>query len=825
MDQYSFATLVQRIYRIINNADNPVKLFDSICKLLSVENEFLLIWIEPSENLNIGKKIFSSRNPDFQPRDFDLLSENLSKYKSLGENLTTEKIHFISPVNDGICYEVIHSRFNHTNSYAIFSEPILFKNIFYGKLNILLNSNENFSSELSQWIRGLGADLGSRIYTLINEPHRNNKIANYNVDRDDYFNTLLHFINEDILVIDSYYNVIDVNNSRLKITDKKTEEVLGEKCYKVSHGFDNPCNYYGEECPLKEVFHSGEPRQVRHNCKSDNGQPKIIDILFSPIKGDNGEVIKVIETIRNVTETVKTEEELREKEFQLKQIADSLDVVFFKADISLGKPKVIYLSEAFTKIFGVNTSDVFANQKIWYNAVFPEDRKKIIHIMRDYVRTKNPNIKAEFRIIRPDDTIRWISVRTRFITDYNGGKYIFGVAEDITEKKLLEIELENAYAKAKKSINFKDYLLGNINHEIRTPLNAILGFTQILKEENDKELIEELTNKILIASNRLLTTLDSIIELSDLQSDIRKLQLSEVSIVDLLKIVRHKFHIVAREKNLIFEIIEPDQDIVIQSDEYLLKKILIQLLDNAFKYTHHGSITLSVRFNITERDNWLVIDVCDTGIGIESEKLETIFEAFRQGSEGLARSYQGTGLGLTITKKMIQLLKGKITVESEKGIGSKFSVYIPFDFPDSNMSNSEIKNTNQFPSAKRILIVEDNELNTEVLKHFLKGVVITDVASDAKETFDYLSKYFYDLILMDISLKNGESGIDVMRKIKQMINYSNIPVVALTAYTFNEDKNKFLSEGFDGFIPKPVTRENLINEIKSFLNSKTRLFV
>ncbi|MCA2005531.1 MAG: response regulator, partial [Ignavibacterium sp.] len=116
-------------------------------------------------------------------------------------------------------------------------------------------------------------------------------------------------------------------------------------------------------------------------------------------------------------------------------------------------------------------------------------------------------------------------------------------------------------------------------------------------------------------------------------------------------------------------------------------------------------------------------------------------------------------------------------------------------------------------------------LHAEVLKHLLKDVVITDIVSDARETFEYISTYYYDLILMDISLKNGESGIEIMKKIKQIQNYSNVPIIALTAYTFDEDKNKFLSEGFDGFIPKPIRRDDLMREIKLYLNKRTILFV
>jgi PAS domain S-box-containing protein len=817
MNQYCFTTVIQRLYRLLSNADDPCQLIDSVCKLLSNEEEFLFVWVDSFEPFLKNKTICYSKGNLFKNPDCHLIALHFSECNNLKNARLNGGLHIINSHKNDRCVNVINKYFEEKSPAAILSARIQHNNLLFGHLNLLIRNIHNINDETQRLIKELASDIGIKIHEIISQNPIQKTSSAVNNDKEEYLKILLHCMYEDIIVIDKNYNIVDVNNSRLKIADKKTEEVLGAKCYSVSHGFDKPCNLYGEECPLQEVMTSGKSKQVRHKNITNDGRLKYLDILFSPFINENGEVEKVIETIRDVTEAVSAQQELKEKEFQLKQIAGSLDVVFFTLDISSPKPKLTYLSEGFNKIWGVNREIALANQKVWFDSVYPEDRKKIFHLIREYVRTKNPVIQIEFRITKPDDTIRWISVKTKVSLDSSRmTKQIFGIAEDITEKKLLELELQNAYNKSKESVNFKNYLLGNINHEIRTPLNAILGFTQILKEETSKEVIDELSDKILLASNRLLNTLDSIIELSDLQSDSRKLQFSEVSILELLKTVQHKFSSVAKEKNLLFEVVEPDQDVVIKSDEFLLKKILYQLLDNAFKYTQQGSVTLSVRFNKNEEENWLVVDVSDTGIGIEPEKLNTIFEAFRQGSEGLSRSYQGTGLGLTITKKMIELLKGKILVESEKGIGSRFSVYIPFELTNKKLSHKSNGNGNDLLEGKRILIVEDNPLNAEVLKLYLKSVVNTDIALDSQQAFELSEKYLYDLILMDISLKDGESGIEVMKKMRFRNEYRRVPIVALTAFTFDEDKNKFLQEGFDGFIPKPIKRNELIQEIKFY---------
>lgn len=819
LSQNHFASVIQRAYRIIGSSDNPCQMLDAICKLLSNENEFVFVWIEPADKMLKQDKICFAKEGKIETNDKGLLIKYYSAaiaIKADKEKSSICKIDYNS--NDKI-FRLVKKYFPDSNSPAIFSAPIKYEKNIFAYLNILINEIANVSQETISILDELTSDVAIKINELINTTYKNYKHEKVQNENQDYLKTLLHCMYEDIIVIDKNYNIVDVNNNKLKISGKNTEEVLGTKCYAVSHGYDKPCSHYGEECPLKEIFETGKSKQVRHKLYGNDGSLKYVDILFSAFKNEYGEVEKVIETIRDVTEAVNAQLELEKIESQLKQIVNNLDIVFFNIDLNERKPKITYLSEGFNKVWGFDRMLALDNQKIWFDSVYQEDRRKIFHVVREYMRTKDPNIKIEFRIVRPDDSLRWISLRTKIFTSPSGTfKQIFGIAEDITDKKLLELELKNAYQKAKESINFKNYLLGNINHEIRTPLNAILGFTQILKEETSKEIIDELADKILFASNRLLNTLDTIIELSDLQSDSRKIIKNEISIYELLKTVKHRFSTLANEKQLLFEVIEPDQDIMIRSDEFLLKKILYQLLDNAFKYTHQGSVTLSLRFDLKESENWLVLDVSDTGIGIEQEKLETIFEAFRQGSEGLARSYQGSGLGLTLTKKMVELLGGKISVESEKGIGSKFSVHIPFELPHSNSKRNGNGNGLTEIEGRRILIVEDNQLNAEVLSHYLKSIINTDIAFNSQQAIELSERYLYDLVLMDISLKNGESGIDVMKKMKLREEYKTVPIVALTAFTFDEDKNKFLAEGFDGFIPKPIQRNELISKIRDYIS-------
>ena len=243
---------------------------------------------------------------------------------------------------------------------------------------------------------------------------------------------------------------------------------------------------------------------------------------------------------------------------------------------------------------------------------------------------------------------------------------------DITERKKMEGELKIALDKALES-----NALSNMSHELRTPLVGILGFAQILKDELSDKHSGEMLEMMMDAGSRLLSTLDSILEYSNFESKKSSVTLKEISVADLENNLRHQFEISTKQKGLKLNIDLRKSNIKVSADEKLLGRALHNIVDNAIKFTHNGNIIIEADENRKNGKAWGIIRIADTGIGISPEKIDIIFDEFRQVSEGGARNYEGSGLGLTISKKIIELMGGHIKVESQIGIGSRFNIYLP----------------------------------------------------------------------------------------------------------------------------------------------------
>jgi PAS domain S-box-containing protein len=248
---------------------------------------------------------------------------------------------------------------------------------------------------------------------------------------------------------------------------------------------------------------------------------------------------------------------------------------------------------------------------------------------------------------------------------------------DITERKKMEGELKIALDKALESNALKSIFLANMSHELRTPMVGILGFAQILKDELSDKHSGEMLEMMMDAGSRLLSTLDSILEYSNFESKRSSLMLQEISVADLENNLRHRFEIITKQKGLKLNIDLRKSNIKVSADEKLLGRALHNIVDNAIKFTQNGNIVIEADENRKNGRAWGIIRIADTGIGISPEKINIIFDEFRQVSEGGARNYEGNGLGLTISKKIIELMGGHIKVESQIGKGSKFNIYLP----------------------------------------------------------------------------------------------------------------------------------------------------
>lgn len=405
---------------------------------------------------------------------------------------------------------------------------------------------------------------------------------------------------------------------------------------------------------------------------------------------------------------------------------------------------------------------------------------------------------------------------------------------EIQERRAKDMELKKALKKAEEANYLKNAFMANMSHEIRTPLNGIIGFSGLLETELavlGNEELYEYAQGIQTSGDRLMNLLTNIIDISRIEANTIELKSEAVDSCLLIEKVSDHYKFKANEKGLIFKTKLLKDIPKIAADEVNLTRVINILIDNALKYTEKGFVTLATKHD--EKENRVIIEVKDTGIGIDEKSQQIIFESFRQESEGYARSYQGIGLGLTLSQKLIHLMDGSIVLESKKGSGTSVMISLPCageqtavvkDVP----AKVSIASAPQFGQID-IFIVEDDRMNRMVLEKMLQktGKIVT--AEDGDQTMKIIGDHYkkghiFQVMLFDINLPAPWDGIKLMQEIRKLYpEYKTIPFIAQTAYAMAGDKDKFIEEGFNDYIAKPVNKNELLTMVKQhfeLLNKK-----
>ncbi|MEJ2506990.1 MAG: ATP-binding protein, partial [Ignavibacteriaceae bacterium] len=397
------------------------------------------------------------------------------------------------------------------------------------------------------------------------------------------------------------------------------------------------------------------------------------------------------------------------------------------------------------------------------------------------------------------------------------------VKEDITEKKKHLEEITAAKEKAEEMNRLKTTFLTNMSHELRTPLIGLLGLSEAMLDELEGDLKESM-DLINQSGQRLLRTLSTILDYSKIESEKIEIAVTEVPIEDLLKKQVKLYQAFARKKGV--SIIEDFElnDAKISTDEKLLYDIVNNLLNNAVKFTSRGTVTLSA----FKDEKYLTIKVADTGIGIAKDKLEIVFEEFRQASEGTSRSFEGTGLGLAIAKKYTLLLNGNINVVSKVGKGSTFTVKLPLNPGNISHDISNIKS--QLPvqkipkdGFKKILLVEDDAISRKTIEKMLEKEFNVISVGNAKDAIENARQGTFDAILMDINLGRGMDGIQTTKVIRKIKGYESVPIIAMTAYAMENDKEEFLRSGCSHYIAKPFSIKEILEHLNQVLTNQSKI--
>lgn len=606
--------------------------------------------------------------------------------------------------------------------------------------------------------------------------------------------------------------IIDANDGFERVFGYSADEVIGKTTVelKVWANSEDRANI------VSKLKKDGMVRNYEAVGRKKNGD-RLIGILSAEII-KVGTVAYIIMIVRDVTAHKAAEENLKKNEEKYRMLVEMASDAFFQGD---GQGNLITTNDKSTELTGYSKDELY---KMNIKDLFPDEVIKEAPLRYDLLE-QGQTIKSERSLRRKDGNRIIIEMNSRQMPDGTYQSFF----RDITERKKLISDLIEAKEKAEEMNRVKTFFFANMSHELRTPFVGIQGYSELLadtlKDPEEKEMAEQ----ILKASKRLTDTLNKILNVTRLEFDKLELNLTKVDVVDLIETLSKLYEKSAEINGTVLKVNILYQPLVINSDAKLLDEILTNLINNAVKYTHNGIIDISCDIESRDQKNFLKISIADTGVGIPKEKQEVIWQEFRQASEGFNRSFEGTGLGLTIIKKYVTALNGQISLSSEVGKGTTFAIELPVTL--SEIKSNLVKPTFEVIQSPKvisesnkasILYVEDDMIALKYIEKVLNPLYRVTTAFTADIALELINKCNYDILMLDINLGRGIDGIELMKTIRKIPAYKNIPIVSVTAYAADADKQEFLSKGFSHYISKPFSSAQLKSLLQGIVQKENK---
>ena len=488
----------------------------------------------------------------------------------------------------------------------------------------------------------------------------------------------------------------------------------------------------------------------------------------------------------------------------------------------------MYWSPRLKEMIGYEDSELTASADTLEQLMHPEDRDIFWQELHKHLRGEIPGHSTFFRWKHKNGNWIWINARGRALfNEFGEATKLIGVHTDVTKLKEYELQLAKSKDEAEKANSAKSDFLAHMSHEIRTPLTAVTGVAEILNMQKTK--FDEKTQKLMAALNAsaigLRDLISDILDFSKIESGKIVLEDKEIDLHEFFESLNMIMSVRSSEKKLNFECDYTSIDgLKISGDRTRLHQILINLIGNAVKFTNAGSVKVLANVITSNEKELLQVEVADTGIGIAEEHLPHIFESFRQADASVSRKYGGTGLGLPIARHLAQLMGGNIYVTSRIGEGSTFTLYVPLTRSHVNVDDRPKRETKPlkpfFAPDDKILVVEDYEGNIAFITHILDEMGVKyDLGRTGLEGLKLWDENKYRMILMDIQMPemDGISAVKHIRTKEREMDKKPVPIIAMTAHAFSEDREKCLKAGFDEYLPKPLSKDMLFEKMSGLM--------
>jgi PAS domain S-box-containing protein len=610
--------------------------------------------------------------------------------------------------------------------------------------------------------------------------------------------------------LDARGHFLEVNRNWLDSLGYSEEEVIGK--WFGSFMTEKSAAKIAERLPC--FLERGEIRDADFEMVRRDGSTLVARFSGTIGKKPDGTFRQTHCIFTDITERQKAEEALRESEERYRGYVDNAPTGIFVVD---GQGRYLNTNPAASRMTGYSREELTGMTV--KDLAYPASLVAALELF-DRLKTEG-RAAGELQMRTANGDLRWFMLEAARLSP---DRYI-GFTTDITDQVHARQELVHAKERAEIGSKTKSEFLANMSHEMRTPLNGAMAMLQLLRLSELSPEQREYVDAALVASTNLTRLLTDILDLSRIEAGLLRLAEEPFEIGEILRTVHSTFKEVAQEKGIHYiNRVAPEIGERYLGDPVRIRQVLFNLIGNAVKFTQKGSVTLDIDLlsRLRPGQERLLITVSDTGIGIPDKDIPKIFEPFTQVEGTYTKSHGGAGLGLNIVKRLVRLMKGSLSIESEEGKGTTVYFSVPLARPAAVESTDEPQDVVTPVQARRVLLAEDEKINRMAMRIFLeKSGFAVVCATNGLEVLEHLEREAFDLAILDIQmpLMNGMEAIQIIRSSKKFARISALPIIAMTAYAMTGDRERFLEAGATAYLSKPVEFGELLKVACSLLPS------